>query len=260
MSVLFIIAGLFVGFLIGLTGVGGGAVMTPLLIFGFSVAPVIAVGTDLLFAAVTKFFGVFFHHNAGAIEWRVVALMAAGSVPAALVTTTFLHEINGAGGVDKMITTGLGIALIFTSFSLFFKKKVQEYGKQWGDGLSGRSQLLIGALTVIVGAALGVMVTITSVGAGALGVAILFFLYPRLPTVKVVGTDIAHAVLLTTIAGLGHFSIGSVNLGLLGQLLLGSIPGIYIGARLSTKVPEDVLRPVLAVMLLLVGVRFAVAA
>ncbi|MEK7322236.1 MAG: sulfite exporter TauE/SafE family protein [Pseudomonadota bacterium] len=251
------LSGLLVGILVGLTGVGGGSLMTPLLVFVFGIPPVKAVGTDLLFAAITKSGGVWIHSRLQTIEWRIVGLLAAGSVPASLLTTYGLQQIGVHNErLNTIITTALGFALILTSIALLFKGEFQQLGRRLsGQKLSAWKEWRW-VVTVIAGIILGVLVTLTSVGAGALGAAILFFLYPGLPTVRIVGTDIAHAVPLTAVAGLGHLHMGTVDFVLLGSLLLGSLPGIYLGSRLSHRVPEKVMRPILASMLMLIGVKF----
>ncbi len=251
------LAGLLVGFLVGLTGVGGGSLMTPLLMFAFGVPPMVAVGTDLLFAAITKLAGAVAHGLRRTVEWPVVALLGAGSVPAALATTAALGHWQAAGAeLDALVTSALGTALILTSLALVLKRRLHAVGRELAGRLGGDWTRWRPALTVATGLLLGVLVTLSSVGAGALGAAILLFLYPRLPTVRVVGTDIAHAVPLTAIAGLGHLQLGSVDLALLGSLLLGSLPGIYLGSYLSANIPERVMRPVLASMLMAIGVKF----
>jgi uncharacterized membrane protein YfcA len=251
------LSGLIVGFLIGLTGVGGGSLMTPLLVFLFGIPPVKAVGTDLLFAAITKMGGVWAHNRRKTIEWKILGLLAAGSIPASLVTSSILHSmVVHKEELNTIITTLLGTALILTSVALLFKKEFQRVGRRLGNNVFPTWIRCRSAVTVLTGVILGVLVTMTSVGAGALGAAMLFFLYPGLPAARIVGTDIAHAVPLTAVAGLGHLQMGTVDFVLLGSLLLGSLPGIYLGSHLSTKVPERVMRPILASMLMLIGVKF----
>ncbi len=250
-------AGLLVGFLVGLTGVGGGSLMTPLLVFFFGITPVKAVGTDLLFAAITKSGGVWIHQRLKTIEWRIVGLLAAGSVPASLLTSAVLQQMGVHNErLNIIITSALGFALILTSIALLFKGEFQQLGRRLSGRKTAAWQHWRWAITVTAGMILGVLVTLTSVGAGALGAAMLFFLYPQLPAARIVGTDIAHAVPLTAVAGLGHLHMGNVDLVLLGSLLLGSLPGIYLGSRLSAAVPEKVMRPILASMLMMIGVKF----
>jgi hypothetical protein len=250
-------AGFGVGFLVGLTGVGGGSLMTPLLIFVFKVEPAVAVGTDLLFAAVTKTGGIWAHARRKTVEWRIAGLLALGSVPTALITIYVIGQIGtGNALIEEFITHGLGIALILTAASILFKSKMHQFG----DGLRQRYPSLRSyrdGVTVLAGVLLGVLVPISSVGAGALGAAILMFLYPRIPTIRIVGTDIAHAVPLTAVAGLGHLQLGTVNTDLLVALLIGSLPGIYFGSHLGTVVPDRIMRPILASILVVIGIKFA---
>jgi uncharacterized membrane protein YfcA len=251
------LSGLLVGFLVGMTGVGGGSLMTPLLVFLFGIAPVTAVGTDLLFAAITKAGGVWVHSKRQTIDWRIVGLLALGSMPASVVTTYFLkHSQVQTAELNTIITSTLGIALILTSIALLFKGDFQRLGRRISSEIAPDWTRWRGGLTVAAGMVLGILVSLSSVGAGALGAAMLFFLYPSLPTARIVGTDIAHAVPLTAVAGMGHLYMGTVDFVLLGSLLLGSLPGIYLGSHLSAKVPERVMRPILASMLMLIGVKF----
>jgi uncharacterized membrane protein YfcA len=251
------LSGLLVGFLVGMTGVGGGSLMTPMLVFLFGIVPVTAVGTDLLFAAITKAGGVWVHTKRQTIDWRIVGYLAMGSMPASLITTYVLkHSQVQNAELNTIITTTLGIALILTSIALLFKGDFQRLGRRISNDIAPDWTRWRGVITVAAGIILGILVTLTSVGAGALGAAMLFFLYPSLPTARIVGTDIAHAVPLTAVAGLGHLNMGTVDFVLLGSLLLGSLPGIYLGSHLGTKVPERVMRPILASMLMLIGVKF----
>jgi len=254
----YIISGFMVGLLVGVTGVGGGSLMTPLLVFLFGFKPVVAVGTDLLFAAITKTGGVFVHHgNHKSVEWRIVGLLAAGSLPAAIVTLVVLNHFASIGKeTSGLITFTLGIALILTALALIFRSQLQKAGKSSEEHVPGRFHHLQAPATVLTGLVLGVLVTMSSVGAGALGTVALLFLYPRLPTVKIVGTDLAHAIPLTAIGGFGHWQLGHVDFTLLGSLLVGSLPGIWIGSHLSARIPENVLRPILAGILMLIGFKF----
>jgi len=247
------VAGLAVGMLVGMTGVGGGSLMTPLLIMLFGIHPATAVGTDLLYAAATKTGGTLFHNFGKTVDWRVVRRLATGSIPTSAATLTLLSIFDVQGGeVQSAITQVLAAALFATAIALIFRKKLLELSAKHIGELSGRRTL---TLTIIVGALLGVLVSITSVGAGALGVTALIALYPRYPTVRIVGSDIAHAVPLTLFAGLGHWLLGSVDFVLLGSLLIGSLPGILIGSYIAGRVPDVVLRIILAVTLLVVAVR-----
>ncbi|MDA1107149.1 MAG: sulfite exporter TauE/SafE family protein [Proteobacteria bacterium] len=248
----YILSGLLVGTLVGLTGVGGGSLMTPLLIL-FGIPPVKAVGTDLLFASITKAGGVWVHGRRGTIDWKIVGLLAAGSLPASLLTLLFLHYVGEQGWkLDALLIPLIGVAVILTALALVFKTQLQRH-VWFKHGLQGR-KLTIAAVTT--GVVLGTLVTLTSIGAGAIGVVVLFLLYPLLPTVRIVGSDIAHAVPLTLVAGLGHMQMGNVDFILLGSLLFGSLPGIYIGSHMSVKIPETILRGALASMLMLIGIKF----
>jgi len=252
---LYSLSGLVVGALVGFTGVGGGSLMTPLLVLLFGIHPATAVGTDLLYAGVTKISGSAVHNFNGAIDWRITRRLASGSVPAAILTLVLLAYFGrDSATVSTVITSVLGFALILTAITLLFRAWLL---RKVADTLEKLSDRQIAWLTVLLGVALGVLVSISSVGAGAIGVTVLLMLYPKLPTVRIVGTDIAHAVPLTLVAGAGHWWIGSVDWSLFASLLIGSIPGIMIGSALAAKVPDKVLRPVLASTLALVGGRLA---
>jgi uncharacterized membrane protein YfcA len=255
----YIVSGLLVGILVGLTGVGGGSLMTPLLVFLFNFSPAVAVGTDLLFAAITKAGGVVVHHGThGSVDWKIVRQLATGSLPAALLTILLLRHLDQSDkDISGIITFTLGIALILTSLAVivraYLKRNAPPITEANNIGRFGHRQPVI---TIAVGAVLGAMVTLSSVGAGALGTVALFFLYPRLPALKVVGTDLAHAIPLTALAGAGHWTMGNVDFTLLATLLIGSLPGIWIGSHLSARIPDRILRPVLASILLLIGLKF----
>ena len=252
MDWLYTVSGFVVGAIVGLTGVGGGSLMTPLLVLLFGVHPATAVGTDLLYAAITKAGGTTVHAKKGHVEWRITGLLASGSIPASILTIwalSFLPKQSAA--ITHTISVSLGIALVLTALAIVFRQKLQRYALSHAED-SAHTQYQA-PITVAVGVLLGILVTISSVGAGALGVAVLFFLYPKLPAIRIVGSDLAHAVPLTLVAGIGHWAIGSVDWTLLGSLLLGSLPGIWLGSHASAKVPEKVLRPLLATMLVLVG-------
>jgi uncharacterized protein len=245
------VSGFAVGAIVGLTGVGGGSLMTPLLVLLFGVAPATAVGTDLLYAAFTKAGGVIVHTRRRHVRWDIVGRLAGGSLPGALLTIGILSvsRIDHAA-LSRIVTQTLGVALILTALAILGKRRIQN----WGRVASGSwRERWIGPLTLTSGFVLGVLVTLSSVGAGALGVAALFFLYPRLSTVEIIGSDIAHAVPLTLVAGLGHAHLGTVNWTLLGSLLVGSLPGIWLGSALSARVPDRVLRSGLASLLVIVG-------
>ena len=252
---LYSLSGLVVGALVGFTGVGGGSLMTPLLVLLFGIHPATAVGTDLLYAGITKIGGSAVHSFNRAVDWRIVGRLAGGSVPAAAATLVLLSYFGrDTKSVGTVITSVLGFALILTAVTLALRRwlltKLAELLDRCGDRQ-------IAWLTVALGAALGALVSLSSVGAGAIGVTALLTLYPKMPTVRIVGSDIAHAVPLTLLAGAGHWWIGSVDWALLVSLLIGSLPGIAVGSALAAKVPDKVLRPVLAGTLALIGGRLA---
>lgn len=249
------LAGFAVGAIVGLTGIGGGSLMTPLLVLLFGIHPSVAVGTDLLYASVTKAGGTAAHSLRGSVDWKISGALATGSLPAAALSLLAIHRFfpGGIGAAATLISVALGIALILTALALVFRQRIQRFSL--AHSASARSPRQTWLLTVLTGAVLGVLVSISSVGAGALGVTVLFFLYPRQPTAKIVGSDIAHAVPLTLVAGLGHWWLGSIDWRLLGSLLIGSLPGIWLGSQLSARLPEKFLRSALALMLVLVGTR-----
>ncbi len=249
-------AGFLVGMMVGMTGVGGGALMTPILVLLFGVVPATAVGTDLWFAALTKIVGGFMHQRTGSVDWEVLRRLCLGSLPTAVLTLIWLH-LTGMNQVKNgMILTALGCVLILTAVAMIFRSRTQSWGKalrmRAPDGFK-RAQP---ALTVLAGAILGFLVTLTSVGAGALGVVMLVYLYPlRMKPARLVGTDIVHAIPLTIVAGTGHLMMGNVNGGLLVNLLIGSVPGVICGSLLGAKVPESLLRTAIAVVLTAVGLK-----
>ena len=232
---------------------GGGALMTPLLILLFGVHPATAVGTDLLYASATKTVGTLVHGFNHTVRWRIVALLAMGSVPATTLTLLVISKIDLTGDVASEIISGLlGVLFLLTSLSLFFRRQFLVFASSRLLEIEPKQTTV---LTVMTGVVLGILVTISSVGAGALGVTALLLLYPRLPMAIIVGSDIAHAVPLTLVAGIGHWFLGSVDWPLLTALLTGSVPGIIIGSYISAHVPDAVLRLILATTLLVVGGR-----
>jgi uncharacterized membrane protein YfcA len=255
-NLLYSLSGFVVGFLVGMTGVGGGSLMTPILILFFGVHPATAVGTDLLYAATTKTGGSLIHGLGGTIDWRVVGRLATGSVPMTAVTLFVLSKLDIKGPVaDQVVTVVLSTALFATAAVLIFRKRILAVYVQWvGELDQGRTA----KLTMATGAALGVLVSISSVGAGALGVTALILLYPRLPTVRIVGSDIAHAVPLTLLAGIGHWIMGSIDFLMLGSLLMGSLPGIIAGSYMSARVPDLALRLTLAATLIVAGSKLVI--
>jgi uncharacterized membrane protein YfcA len=248
-----VLSGFIVGLLVGLTGVGGGSLMTPLLILVFGTEATTAVGTDLLYAAATKSVGTVAHGLGRTVDWPIVARLAAGSMPGTVLTIAALH-LSGIreNSSPRLITITLGVALLLSAAAVL--------GRQWiRRRLTHRRRVAVTPrtvlLTVAAGFILGVLVTISSVGAAALGMTALVCLYPSVPLARLVGSDIAHAVPLTLAAGLGHWLLGSVDWALMIALLLGSVPGIILGSNLSSRLPERVLRPILAAILMIVGLR-----
>ncbi len=254
------IAGLGVGLLVGMTGVGGGSLMAPIMILLFGVSPATAVGTDLWFAAITKSVGGVVHHRDGGVDGQVLRRLCMGSLPAAVVTLFFLWYSGGTQVKSGTIITLLGCVLILTAIATLFRQRFVEWSRTYQREAGHGARNLQAPLTIVAGAVLGVSVSLTSVGAGALGVTMILCLYPlRMHARKLVATDIVHAVPLTLVAGLGHLYLGNVNLTLLGGLLVGSIPGIIIGSYATRWIPEAGLRVVLACVLALVGGRMVLA-
>lgn len=253
-----ILAGFAVGLVVGLTGVGGGSLMTPILIFFFGIKPYLAVGTDLLFAAFTKAGGTLSLARQRLVPWRVVGQLCAGSIPAALATLWVLHRVGAASPqVQSVMTHTLGVALLLTAAAMLYKAaRGKQVPRQLHNAdLGNATQARHWSLPVLFGAVIGTLVTLTSVGAGAIGVSVLLLLYPLLPLPRIVAADIAYAVPLTLVAGLGHASLGSVDWPLLGQLLAGSLPGIWVGTRLIHRTPERVVRSILSVLLAYAGTK-----
>jgi uncharacterized membrane protein YfcA len=259
MDWLYVLAGAIVGLAVGLTGVGGGSLMAPILILVFGMSPATAVGTDLWFAALTKTVGGFVHHKHGGPDWQIVRRLALGSLPVAALTVWWLSSANFHQIKSGTIMHVLGGVLVLTAVCTLFKARIHRFAT------GARTTALAAhpwqpAATVAAGAILGFLVTLTSVGSGALGAAMLLFLYPfRLSARRLVGTDIVHAVPLTFVAGLGHLWIGTVDLSKLGWLLLGSIPGVIIGALLTHRMSDNAVRPVLAAILIFAGYRLLIA-
>jgi uncharacterized membrane protein YfcA len=255
---LYSLAGLLVGMLVGLTGVGGGSLMTPLLVLMFGFHPATAVGTDLLYASVTKSVGTVVHHKGQTVDWKIVGGLATGSIPAAVVTLLAMSWFGMTSAKSPLfLNLLLGGALLLTSIAVFFRPWILSWA---GDHIDAMAESRVSRWTILLGAMLGVLVSLTSVGAGALGTTALLILYPKLPVARIAGSDIAHAVPLTLIAGIGHWLMGSVDFTLMLSLLAGSIPGIIIGSLLSTKTSDSVLRPILAITLLVVSVRLLASA
>jgi uncharacterized membrane protein YfcA len=252
---LYVASGFGVGLLVGMTGVGGGSLMTPLLILLFGIHPSTAVGTDLLYAAATKTGGSVMHGWSRSIHWPAVFRLACGSIPASILTLVVIWQLDLKGTSERsLVNLVLCFALLLTAVSLIFRKSILErYRRRLEHVQPGTTAIA----TVLAGAALGVLVSISSVGAGAVGVTVLLLLYPRLPMASVVGSDIVHAVPLTLVAGLGHWALGAIDWHLMGVLLLGSLPGIVVGSYSAVRVPEKVLRLTLAAILMVVSGKIA---
>lgn len=256
MDLMMVAAGAGTGLLVGLSGVGGGALMTPLLLLVFGVAPLAAVGTDLWFAAITKLFATRVHHNHGLIDWPVVRRLWTGSLTASALTLIWmkLHPVDESA--VTLLKTSIAVAVLLTAVGLLFQKQLHGLGRHLRTTDGTHFKALQAPLTVLAGALLGVLVTLTSVGAGALGAVFLAYLYPlRLTPPRLIATDIVHAIPLALFAGMGHLLIGNVNFGMLGNLLVGSIPAVIVGAMLSSRLPHALLRGILSVVLLLIGLK-----
>ncbi len=251
-----IAAGFSVGFIIGMTGVGGGSLMTPILVLGFHIPPAVAVGTDLLYAAITKSVGVFAHQKQGNIKWKVVSLLCVGSIPASLVSIFVIKQLNDSGiNYDSLILNTLSFAMILTAIFLIFRNQWNKLSKNEHFGfLKILHSKYTDHFTIFAGILIGTLVTFSSVGAGVIGAAFLFFLYPKYKTIEVVATDLAHAIPITAIAGIGHANLGTVNYILLLSLIIGSLPGIYLGSHVGGLIPDKIMRMILASMLLVIGI------
>lgn len=254
MDVFFVVSGFAVGLLVGMTGVGGGSLMTPLLTLLFGVSPAVAVGTDLAFASITKGVGTFTHRLRGTVHWDIVRRLCIGALPAALLASLSLKYFGTLNqDIGQLIRYMIGGSVLLTVVALLFKRKMLEWITAHPERqLQGRSLALA---TIVSGAVLGVLVTISSIGAGAIGATVLVLLYPRLTAAEVAGTDIAYAVPLTAIAAVGHWWLGSIDWNLLLALLVGSLPGITLGSYVARAVPEKLLRGLLAMILVTVAFK-----
>jgi uncharacterized membrane protein YfcA len=254
----FVFAGFFVGFVVGLTGVGGGSLMTPILIFFFGIKPHLAIGSDLLFACFTKLGGTVKMARSGLVNWKIVATLCAGSVPASMATLWMLHQIGPADpAVQKAMTSTLGVALLLTAMATLYKAIRGKNAPRdiAAADLQNAATPRHWSFPILFGAFIGTLVTLTSVGAGAIGVTVLMLLYPRLPLPRIVAADIAYAVPLTLVAGLGHAGLGTVDWSLLAKLLIGSLPGIWLGSHMVLKTPDRAIRGVLSILLAYAGVK-----
>lgn len=252
MDLLAVVSGFGVGAIVGMTGVGGGSLMTPLLLTVFKLNPAVAIGTDLWFAAITKISGSAAHHRHGNVDYRITGLLLLGSIPASLATIGLMHYTGVTKGWASALTLSLGIALLLTAVTVAYRQAWHAVGMRLERWLPEERKAVF---TVLSGLILGVLVSLSSIGAGAIGATLILLLYPRMETRRLVGTDIAHAVPLTLVAGIGHATLGHVDWGLLGTLLLGSIPGIWLGAQLTRKLPEHLVRALLCVALVTAGLK-----
>lgn len=260
----FILAGILVGFCVGVTGVGGGSLMTPILISVFKIEPHIAIGTDLLYAAISKSAGSIVHAKKMNIVWPIVIWLAVGSIPASFVTTWVLeHYLSQSTHYKAMLTMVLGFMLTLTGISIVFRTQIERFFDKYRKQEQQIEREDIAELAkkkrayiIIMGIVLGVFVTLSSVGAGAFGIMALVVMFPLLPMIRIIGSDVVHAVLLTLVAGLGHMSSGNVDFTLLMWLLVGSIPAIIVGTLVSSKLPERLIRRILGVTLFIIGVNF----
>ncbi len=254
------VAGFGVGAIVGITGVGGGSLMAPILVLLFGVVPAAAVGTDLWFAAITKIAGGVVHQRKGGVDGEVLRWLCYGSLPSAVATLLWLHFSHAARMKSGVLLTALGAVLLLTAVAMVFKKRAQAFGQRLRTAAPTDFKRMQPGLTVLAGAILGFLVTLTSIGAGALGTVMLVYLFPfRLTPARLVGTDIVHAIPLTIVAGTGHLLMGNVDFHLLGGLLLGSIPGIVLGSLLAGKLPEQALRYAIAAVLVVAGVKLLTA-
>lgn len=261
MEFAYIIAGLVVGLVVGLTGVGGGALMTPILIVVFGIPPFVAVSTDLLYAAITKCGGVVSYARNKLVHWKIVIFLLLGSIPGSLFTLNYLEGLDGLDQIEQLMNMTLGVSLVLTSVAVFMRSRIRNFAGSLEDN-AFTSFVRCGrpAITVVTGFALGAMVTLSSVGAGALGTALLIVLYPRMTMPAIVGTDLVHAVVLTSVAGAGHYQMGGVDLELLLYLLAGSLPGVFVGSHFGVRLSPRLMQPIMGSLLMAIGLRFVISA
>lgn len=259
MDLAYSLAGLVVGFIVGLTGIGGGALMTPILILGFGISPVIAVSTDLVYAAITKAGGVWPYARKKLVNWSVVFHLLIGSIPGALITLWVLNYIDVMDQIESVINMTLGVSLILTSFAVFFRGHIRNAVINAPDqGLKKVVRKNRNWIASVAGLVLGSLVTLSSVGAGALGTAILIILFPHMTMPMIVATDLVHAVVLTSVAGIGHWQMGNLDTTLLLYLLIGSLPGVFIGSHLGTRISPTIVQPIIGILLFGIGVKFVI--
>ena len=268
-SVEYILAGVLVGFCVGITGVGGGSLMTPILISLFKIEPHIAIGTDLLYASISKFCGSMVHAKKMNIVWPIVIWLAVGSIPASFATHWVLENyLSQSASYKSVLTMVLGFMLTLTGVSIIFRGHIERFFNKFRkDEQLDMSEDLEKvnfqakdkrAYIILMGVILGIFVTLSSVGAGAFGIMALVIMFPNLPMIRIIGSDVVHAVLLTLVAGLGHMSSGNVDFALLGWLLVGSIPAIIVGTLISSRLPEKIIRKILGITLFALGMNFMI--
>lgn len=263
-SIEYILAGVLVGFCVGVTGVGGGSLMTPILISLFKIEPHIAIGTDLIYASISKFCGSLVHAKKMNIVWPIVIWLAIGSIPASLGTTWVLeHYLSQSSSYKAVLTMVLGFMLTLTGISIMFRGYIEKFFSRFAKKLDEetieqeRQRLKDKRLYILImGIVLGIFVTLSSVGAGAFGVMALIIMFPNMPMIRIIGSDVVHAVVLTLVAGLGHMNSGNVDFNLLMWLLVGSIPAIVVGTLLSSRLPEKIIRKILGITLFALGMNF----
>lgn len=253
------LAGAMTGFMVGLTGVGGGALMTPILLIFFGISPATAIATDLWFAAITKLIGARMHQSNGNVDWQVARRLWLGSLPMAILIVAIVHM---GVRVDKVgwLAQAIGVVVLITAIGLLTAPKLRQYAKERRIGQPGRFKAVQPALTIVSGGVLGVCVALTSVGAGALGSVMLLYLYPlRMTPHRLVATDIVHAIPLAIVAGMGYLFAGMVDYWMLASLLTGSIPTVLLGSVLAGKLPGRWIQVALALTLLAVGIKVLVS-
>lgn len=254
-DVAYALAGALTGFVVGLTGVGGGALMTPILLIFFGVSPTTAIATDLWFAAITKLVGARVHHTNGNVDWQVAKRLWLGSLPMALLIVVIVSLGAQVAKVD-WLTKAIGIVVLITAIGLLVAPKLVAYARGRRIGQPERFKAAQPALTVMSGGILGLCVALTSVGAGALGSVMLLYLYPlRMTPHRLVATDIVHAIPLAVVAGLGYLFAGMVDWWMLASLLVGSIPTVLLGSLLAGKIPGRAVQLALALVLMAAGVK-----
>lgn len=246
------LAGAFVGFIVGLTGMGGGALMTPILVLLFGVEPLTAVSSDIVASMVMKPIGGGVHWKRGTVNTGLVKWLVLGSVPSAFIGVLTLRHFGSGGALQAHVKLTLGIALLVVSAGLVIKPLLTAR-KKFGESLE---PLAVKPLpTLLIGVLGGLVVGLTSVGSGSLMIILLLVLYPRLKLSELIGTDLVQAVPLVTSAALGHLFFGDFKLSLTASILVGSIPGVFFGARFSSRAPDHVIRPSLVVVLLVSGLK-----